>query len=63
MFERVYGIKGKGDMIVFNDLKKVLVGKIWDNKFEEGSDVFDLFMKLPNTVEDPSDRQLHKIWR
>ena len=62
MFSRLYGIK-KGDMITFDDLKKILVGKIWENKFDEGSNVYELLMKLPNTVEDIglSEKKKHKI--
>ena len=67
MFARLYGITDKKgnqkEMLFFDDIKKVLVGKIWTDKFEKGSEVYELLLALPNTVEDPSDREQHKIFK
>lgn len=60
MFARVH--QKLGEMFTIGDLKKILAGKIWNNKLEEDGEVFELLLKLPNTVEGVEAEDL-KIYR
>ena len=61
MFQRVH--QKLGEMFTIKDLQRILTGKIWNNKLDEDGDVFDLLMELPNTVQDISEREQHKIYK
>ena len=39
----------------------MLQGKIWNKQFEEDGDTYKLLMKLPNTIEDITSKEEHKI--
>ena len=56
MFKRIHDL-GK-DMMSIEDLRTMLKGQIWFGKFEEGADVYELLMALPNT--DAGDRKVSK---
>ena len=46
MFDRIH--KLDKDEISLADLQKMLGGAIWNGKFQEGSDVYELLESLPN---------------